>query len=199
MINPSRNNNYVPPVHSKPLLTDKQLKQLAAENYEAEVVRTICTVFGISIGPVIQASFAYTGEKKPTVMGLNDAAGSPFPCDIQLLMPNKGRSKPCTLVRLFNNPLGDKLLLEFMASVDESKRPMLMIGMHPLVKKHVAVTNLPIEPAYRCCQMMLEVSEAKARVGELPDEEAKFHIVTLSTLPLLLRAIRRQNLWVPDF
>ena len=198
MNNPSRSPT-VPPswFGNKPLLSDAELRRQTMENMEAGVVRAICREFRIPFGPVIEASYAYSALRKPSVLGLNDAADTPFPCDIQLLRPKKGHGQVCTLAKLLKNPLGNKLLLEFVASVDESERPVLMIGMHPRITEHLAVTNLEMKPDDRCCQMMFEVGEAKAKVDEPPDDEALFRIVVIATLPGLLRAIRRQELWVP--
>ena len=198
MNNPSRSLT-VPPSRfgNKPLLTDAELRRQTMENMEADVVRAICREFQIPFRPVVEASYAYTALRKPSVQGLNDAVDTPFPCDIQLLRPKKGHGQVCTLARLLKNPLGNKLLLEFVASVDESERPIFMIGMHPRITEHLAVTNLEMKPDYRCCQMMFEVGEAKAKVNEQPDDEAFFRVVVIGTLPNLLRAIRRQELWMP--
>jgi len=166
------------------------------ENMEADVVRAICREFDLPIGPVIEASYAYSAVRKPSVLGLNDAVDTPFPCDLELLRPKKGHGQVCTLTKLLKNPLGNKLFLEFVASAGENG-PVLMVGMHPRITEYIAITNLEMNPDYRCCQMMLEVGEAKARVDEMPDEEAFFQLVVIATFPNLLRAIRRQELWTP--
>ena len=201
MVNPSRNETISPShFENKPLLNDKELRQLVIENMEADVVRTICREFNIPVGPVIESSWSFSGKRKPSVFGLNAAVSSQFPCHIDLLRPKKGHGQTFTLARLLKNPLGNKLILEFVSSIDEMEEcPLLMVGMHPRIKEYVAVTNLEMKPAWRCISMVLGLNEAKKRVHEIveEDEEESFYRITLATLPNLVRAMRKQGVWSP--
>jgi len=191
--------------YCRPLLTDEQILEEKKKNVETEIVRIICSEFGIPIYEVYQSSSSLTGgDESLTIGGLNRITNTNFPAEIRYISSQNGKGKAFTLNRLLKNPMSYPLFSEFHSAIcnEKHKKPLLMLGLHPRVESLIAITNLPLEVDYHCYQTKFEppIEQKEYRiqdVGKQKSGNAVGQVVTFGESKYVLRAMRRQKRWEP--
>jgi hypothetical protein len=165
------------------------MKEQSRRAIERTIVKMIAKEFRLDLRAIGEAVKNETTEFDYLMIGLQKAYTPKFPAAIRVVKPQKGKGQIFTLNRLLRHPEKYSLIGSFLAQKNENLNrhffPAILTGLHPRLGLLV-VTDLKMEPDILCFQF----SVAPEKGNETP--------LTIAEIKHLLRAMRRQGLWLPE-
>jgi hypothetical protein len=165
------------------------MKEQSRKAIERVIVKLIAKEFRLDLRAIGEAVKNETTEFDYLMIGLQKTYTPKFPAAIQVVKPQKGTGQVFTLNRLLSHPEKYSLVGYFLTQSNENLnrtlRPAMLVGSHPRLGLLV-VTDLKMEPDILCFQFSIALARGNT------------NLVTIADIKHLLRAIRRQGLWLPE-
>jgi len=172
-------------------LTAGELKVQDQKSTERTIVKLLAKEFRLSPAAIGEGTRRETGKFDYLLLGLHAIYSPKFPASLHVANPKKGTGQHFTLNRLLHNPEKYSLVGHFLAIKNENLKQgsqyAMLVGCHPRLGL-LAVTDLKMEPDILCFQFQIN-----------PEKDLlKPRTLILAEIKHLLRAIHRQELWLPE-